>query len=357
MSTPSERRSTLLAGLVALGAAAAACAVAAWAGGGPQSLPDGALTTRMGLLPRAPLAGVAALVLVQFLFARRHFGDHAGALAALLTACSPLVLAVGRLPSPDALAAAAQTAALWLFLDLVRERENRLAPPLFVGLFALALALKERSVVFALPMLAFALHERFARRSEVSLARVAAALATPLFAGFVLWTVGDGSFATAVRGVASDYTALHGRGTWDRPIVELLLLSPWTTALALGALGWAVWRWRHGEYEALDAYVVLVVALALALLAGGGKSVRDVVALDALLRMLLVAYAAREVSRRRTAAPDGATRAPLAAALAVLALCTSDSVGFRTLFVARRVVDPTASALLEARDFVPPAPR
>ena len=342
-----ERNRTIFAAAVAVTAALAACAVVAFTNANAPALPAGAASTSLKLLPPLPLVDVAVLVLVQFVFARKHFGDYVGALAALLTACSPLALGLARTESPDVLCAAAQVATLWLFLDVVRERENRSALVLCPIAFAAALVLKERSLVLAAPMLAFALYERFVNRREVRFGWVAFTLVVPMFVAFVLWSIGDGSFAAAFVGPRNDYTQLLGRGAWHRHVVDLLLLSPWTMVAAIGAVALVACRRRQGEDESVVVYLALAAVLAIIGCSFGSMSVRDVLAVDVLLRVLVVGHGwnALRLGESR--------RVRLIAVAAVLLLCTAEIASFRTLFLEERIADPTSAALLEARKFVP----
>ncbi len=343
----SARRSTWAACAVALGVCATALSYVAWTRTSVPPLPAGATSTSLKLLPALPLVGFASLVLVQFLFARKHCGDHVGALVAVLTACSPLALGLARTESPDVLCAAAQVATLWLFLDVARERENRSALVLCPIAFAAALVLKERSIVLVAPMVVFALYERFANRRAVPLARVALVVVVPLFVGFVAWASADGSFSAAFVGPRNDYMERFGRGAWHRYVVDLLLLSPYTSAAAIGAVGVAVWRRRHGEDDALAMYLVLAALFVIAGLSFGSKSARDVLAVDALLRALVVglAWSALRLGEHR--------RTRVAAGVVVVCLCAAEIASFRALFIDARIADPTSAALLEARKFVP----
>lgn len=347
-SEVTTRRGVLLASLLASTGAAAACACVAWTRESAPALPDGAASTALDLVPHAPLLGVAALVLVQFAFACRHFGHRVGVLTALLSAASPLMLGTARMATPDLLASAAQVAAGWLFFEVVHTR-SRLSLASFVASFALALATKERSIVFIVPMLAFASWERFVERRDLSLGRVVLALAVPIGVGGLIWALAGGDAALGFGGVSNAYSRSFGRGAWYRCVIDLMLLSPWITALGLVAVLSEIWRRRVGERDSATLYLAFLAVLACAAESCGAICARDLVAVDAFLRALIVASAWRALR------PGSTHVGAFAVVFALLLVSASEIASFRALFLEARIADPTTQLLLQARRLVPPS--
>ena len=319
-------------------------------------------------LARLSLAAHAVLVVAAYLLARRALGPPLGALAAVLTAFSTLPLALGRLPLADAWAGATVALALWRWL-VWRERGRRARDGAwFAVAFAAALLVKETTVLLAPAFLVEGRcggprldggdgvlgrgPERTARRA---LSRDAAALAAPLVLALIVWTLacgGPGRLGEVLAVAATEpgrapYAVRYQSGPWYRYIVDLLLLSPWTTLLAIAGLGRALVRWREGTAGGAERLAALALACGLLGLAFLSKNARflsfAVVPISLLATGWLGELAAALRPRARLLGP----------ALAVLAVCALEVASWREIFVERQAYDPVTAVLAIARRIVP----
>jgi 4-amino-4-deoxy-L-arabinose transferase-like glycosyltransferase len=310
---------------------------------------------RLETLSHLSVASFLALVAVQFVFARRWFGDLKALLVAALTAFSPLYLGLSRLALTDSFVSLTQVASIWLFVEYVRAPQ-RLRWTLAFGLaFTFAILTKEISGLLALPFGLYALVERVLRKREVPLARTIAMLCVPALVSLVLWAVAAGNPATLLRVMkivllspaSNEYALAYGSGGWYRYPIDELLMSPWPTALGLAGVVVALWRWSKGEYDSLAVALALVYVAQVGVLSFFTKNLRYVAVLEMPLRILAVVLL-WEVLRARSS-----TIGRWACVACVALLCWLGHRDYELIWLRWKTYDPVTLPLAGARGLVP----
>ena len=305
------------------------------------------------------VAAFLLLCLVNYVFARRHFGEERACLLAALAGFSPLLMGLSRLAFSDSYAALCMTSVVWIFLEVVKDPESRAKRVLFVAMVFWTALVKELSVLLLVPFLAFLLYERLARREPHRIGRFlldvgiagAAVVAVLLLAagGFEpLWT----TIRTVLASPSTNrYAQRFGSGPWFRPILDFLLLSPWPILLATGWLGVTASRLRSGRYERESVYFGFVCATTILVLSFFTKNVRYVAALEMPIRAFAVLFVCDLV--RGPDASRGARRAGIVAAVAVAFLCWLDWRNYELFWVRHPGADPITQFLAGVRQLLP----
>ncbi len=296
---------------------------------------------------------------LNWFFARRHLGEVRALLVAALLGFSPLLLGLSRRAFSDGYAFLCSSAAVWLFLEAVKDPSSRRKRALFVVALAWTVLVKEHLVLLVLPFAAFLLYERWVRDVPHDLVRfgIDFAAAGVLVAGTLLLAAGGVAPVVAtVRAVlaspaTNDYAIDYGSGPWFSSVLDFLLLSPWPTLLAVGGfwitIGRAADRSEAGRYERESVYFAFLCAGVLLALDLFTKNVRYAAVLELPIRAfaaLLVCDLARSsASRRRT----------LLACAAVALLCCLDARGFRLFWIDNPGFDPVTTFLARVRQVIP----
>ena len=292
-----------------------------------------------------------------YAFARRFLGEPRGLFVAALVAFSPLWMGLARRALMDSFATLTSLLAIWTFFEAVRQPARAGLRWLFGAAFALSILGKETAVLLALPFALWLVVEVRIRRSQLPWRAFALALAAPPLVCAGTWLLAAGDSETLLRLVeiivtspaGNEYALAFGRGPWYRYLVDFLLLSPWTTVLALGAIGGFALRALGTRQDGADpilAYLALLVAAQLFAYAFFTKNVRYVAVLELPLRVFAVCALWELMPARRTRV------AVAACALVVALLCWSDHRSFRGIFVEGGVYDPVSAPLLSYRGLV-----
>ncbi len=316
----------------------------------------GALAVRLeGAQPEAlahvSLAAFVGLLVLVFLGTRAAFGARAAAATTLLLSVSPLHLGMARRALSDSLNATLALAALGLCLHALGGATRR---RWWLASMAFAVAFLGRELNLVLVPIALVLvGARAARRGEwPAPAAVAHVSVIPLALAAIVASLAAGGVAPAWRAFAGTigqpatnaYALAYGGGPWFRYLLDALLLSPWPPLLFIVWLGYLAGSAVDDERAWAWALVpVLFVACA----APFPKFVRWALAIDAPLRLGAVLLLERLLQR------TGARQSAALLAVAVGLLMMVDVGGFRRLFVAGDIYDPTTAILAAARDVVP----
>jgi 4-amino-4-deoxy-L-arabinose transferase-like glycosyltransferase len=301
------------------------------------------------------LACFLLLCVVNYAFARRHFGEERACLLAILAGFSPLLMGLSRLAFADSYSALCTTTTLWVFLEVVRDPASRSKRLLFSAVLAWSILVKEPSILVVPGFVLFLFYEKFVRREPHDLLRysidfgLAAAL---VLAALVPAAGGFGKLAETVHAVivspsTNRYAQRFGSGPWFRPILDFLLLSPWPTLLATGWFWRTACRLRSDRYERESAYFACVCAGMLLALSFFTKNVRYATALELPIRAfaaLLVYDLARQWGVRRAAVYAG---------IGVALLCLLDLHNFELFWVQHPGADPITQYLVGVRELVP----
>jgi 4-amino-4-deoxy-L-arabinose transferase-like glycosyltransferase len=298
---------------------------------------------------------------LNYAFARRHFGEERACLLAALAAFSPLLMGLSRLAFADSYAALCTTAAIWLFLEVLKDPSRRWKRLVFSAALVWTVLVKEPSVLLVPAFVLFLLYERFVRREPHDL--VARALdfvlaGATVFAVLVLAAGGFGTLSSTVHAVivspaTNRYAQRFGSGPWFRPILDFLLLSPWTTLLGIGGFWWTATRLHPGRYERERVCFAFVCASMLLALSFFTKNVRYATALELPTRALAALFVCDVVLGSGTDEGSAPRRARVVAAGAVLLLCFLDWRNYQLFWVEHPGADPITQFLVDVRKLVP----
>jgi 4-amino-4-deoxy-L-arabinose transferase-like glycosyltransferase len=301
----------------------------------PQVLAD--LSTTAGILSIA----------LTFLLGRELLGDDAALVASLLTATSPLQLAMGRRALQDEVLCAAMLLTVWLLVLLVRnpERGRRRTLLIVSALLAttLALGIKEAFPFYFPPILAMLWLIAPQPRLR-SLAPVAAILTGSALLNAAIFSILARSttayvavWRAATSTIAAPFAVQYQSGPMHRPLFDFLLLAPIVMLLAIAAAA-------RGINRPPVAALVMFAVVALVLFGlFSSKNVRYAIGVDPILR-LLAAWLIVNLPRRPW----------LPLAMLVL-IATTELQLFSTVFKEYDVYDPTSANLLEALHVIPPS--
>jgi 4-amino-4-deoxy-L-arabinose transferase-like glycosyltransferase len=295
------------------------------------------------------IAGIGTIALGTFMV-RRLLGMNMALATAGLLAFSPLATGMARRALLDAPFALAAVAAIWAFHRAwYRPDWLRLS---ILGIVLLAGWLIKESMAFVyIPMVAIAAYYRFGRSSRTSPRLLVPLLAAPALAVIPwAWTAGGfrqliDAYVLFVRPqIQSEYVIRLQSGPWFRYLVDLMLLSPVTTLLAVMGFGWVLARreeialCREGRLT-----VVWLVSGFLPYSLMAMKNVRFALYLDVPLRILaaiaIFALMARWTENRKLAWTPWV--------LLLIVVC-SDAIQFWRIFIVGKVYDPVTIHLIRA---------
>jgi 4-amino-4-deoxy-L-arabinose transferase-like glycosyltransferase len=310
----------------------------------------GAECTHRSLAWVSTLAGILALV-ATFLLVRELVDVPVALAATALSVASPLQLALGRRALSDEVYCAAVLFALWALVRAARAPPGAILGRYAVSILlsALAVSIKETAVLL-LPAALIAVYvlrgKRFDRRDLVL-------FVAPALLAYLVFSLLAGSASAAfslVRAehagtVGASYIEQHNSGPAHRLLVDLLMLAPLTSILALASLTLCVFDWRN----ITPGLRTVVLVLAFILLVGSilpVKNVRYVVHTDAFIRALAAWLL---VARVGPASRFGRLLAGVLGLTCVL----NEAVLFHRIFVAGEVYDPVTDNLTRALEMAP----
>lgn len=294
------------------------------------------------------LAGIAAIALI-YAVARRLSSRSVGLLAAAFAVTSPIQLGMGRRALEDCLFLVAVLLALWSTLLLVERRNGTawwIAHGAAVAAFAFAFAVKESFFIYyaalALVLLA-ARREIRPRIGDVAVFALAPVVYVAVFGALSGDVRQILDFARIAREVIdAPYVIRFQSGPPFEPLIDLFVLAPVVSLLAVGSAGVALAHARRREVSG-EPLVLFTLALLVAY-AFVPKDARYFMPGDAAFRML----AAWGIV---TLAPAGRTLLYGLASIAVNAI--SEIAIFTIVFVEAGVYDPVLANLLDALHLIP----
>lgn len=305
------------------------------------------------------LASHLAMVAMVYACARRWFETYKAVLVSALVASSTLYLGLARLALTDSFISLSQAAAIWLFLDYVRDPTRTLRALAFAAVFAFAMLTKEIAVLLALPFAALAAVERWYAKREIPLVRTLVILIAPGVACVIGWVLAAGSPTTLFRVLeivlaspsTNAYAQQFGSGAWYRYPIDELLMAPWPTLLGLAGVAIALWRWKRAEYGTLAVGMALVYVAQIGVLGFFTKNLRYVAVLEVPLRVLAVV-----LLWELFGAKNGLVGRALCTA-AVALLCWWGWSDFERIWLEYRTYDPVTTVLVGVRGMIPTQPR
>jgi 4-amino-4-deoxy-L-arabinose transferase-like glycosyltransferase len=314
--------------------------------------------TNAVVLQYLSIAAYLANAIVNYLFARRHFGEPAAVCIGVLWTFSPLMMGLSRLALTDSFIALCMCLTTWLFLEVVDRPESRARRILFMAALGFTVLTKELSALLVIPYATFVLIERFWRREPMNLVKFALTFAIPGIVILPIFVVAAGGASPLLQTTrivlespsTNRYAILLGSGPWFRYLIDFFCLSPITMLLGIGGFSLFVTRLRAGEY---DRRLMLMATIAVCLLFAFSfftKNVRYAVLLELPIR-IFAAWVLIEMVKAKSA-----VRSAVLCGVAIALLCWLDWRMFEVYWVDGRGYDPVTQALLRARHIVPVRP-
>ena len=310
-------------------------------------------------LQNLSLASFLLLVVLNYVFARRHFGEPRALFIGVLIGFSPLLMGISRLALTDSFNALCMTTTVWLFLEFLEEPQKLARMIGFGAALTFMVLVKELSVLLVVPFLAFLLYERFVRRVPHDLKRFALCFAASGIVAASIFVLAAGSVPKLLETTrivlaspaTNPYAIAFGSGPWTRAILDYLLFSPWPTLLAIGWFFVVAVHLRDGRYERESVYLAFVAGFLILLLSFFTKNIRYTVVLELPIRafaVLLLWEVFGGLRRSTTIALTGA---------AVAVLCWIDWRSFQLVWVDMRCYDPVTYYLALFLHLFPPPTR
>jgi hypothetical protein len=295
------------------------------------------------------LSTVAFLLLCAF-FAARLSGHEHGLIVLLLVGVAPMQLYMAQRALIDGFFALVALLGLWLLWESLRTGRRRN----FAG-FALAtaalVATKENAVFVFVGYLAAACAYLISLGKKPSAELAGAFVTGPLMgtAALIIAAAGIEPLWQALnlnvqKSLVSPYAHATGNGPWHRYLIDLIIVSPAVTLLAISSLGSKALREKNGMFLAafLASTYILMCQVKL------GMNLRYTLIWDFTLRWF-AAVLVLQISRK-----TGFGR--LIFTLTLLVVAASELWQAETLFRGGRVYDPVPAATLQALDILPRAP-
>lgn len=301
------------------------------------------------------LASFLLLCILNYLFARRHFGEPRALFIGALVGFSPLLMGLSRLALSDSFVALWMTSAVWLYLEVLEDPACRRKRLLFMAVVTGMVLVKEIAVLLVAPFLAFLLYERFGRGIPHDLRRFALCFASPGVVVVSILILAAGGFGplwetvTIVLGspASNRYAIRFGSGPWFRVILDFLLLSPWPTLLAIGWFWITASRLRSGRYDRESVYLAFLMATLLLVFSFFTKNVRYAAVLDVPVRVFAVLLVCDLCQGPRV------VRTGLVSGGVVAILCWLDWNNFDLIWVQHEGYDPITRFLGLVRKVIP----
>lgn len=301
------------------------------------------------------IASHLLLVLLNYLFARRRFGEPRALFIGVLIGFSPLLMGISRLALTDSFNALCMTTTVWLFLELLEDPRSRGRSILFVAALAFMVLVKELALLLVVPFIAFLLFERFVRRVPHDLRRFALCFAISGLVAAPIFALAAGSVPKLLETTrivlaspaTNRYAIAFGSGPWTRAILDYLLFSPWPTLFAIGWFFVQVLRLCERRYERDSVFLCFVSGFLILLLSFFTKNVRYTVVLELPIRVFTVLLPWEVFGRLRSPWRIAAV------GTIVLVLVWLDWRTFDHLWVENHCYDPVTAALAIFRHLIP----
>jgi hypothetical protein len=294
------------------------------------------------------------LVGITFLFARRRYSFRISFATAVLLAVSPLALGLGRRALIDSYSILWGGLSSWCFLDCLRHRESWYKWASFIIVFVIAILAKETNVLLSIVFIAWPIisyGKRLDRKLVMLLGgSLLSAWGLTLLA-YILSAGGLSPFLTVVKLIlyspnSNEYALRFGGGPWFRYIVDFILISPITSLFAIG-MGGIILAGKREQENSESLFFLFLIASLLFTFSFFTKNVRYV-GLIILPMSFLAAMFVNELSCRWKGAWQH-----VFFALVMIAVCTTELVSFKRIFIDYRTYDPVTYRLLLSREMMP----
>jgi len=290
-------------------------------------------------------------LIISFYFVEKYFGRKTAFLFTILSAISPLNMAMARRALMDSTANLFMACTIWIFLESLREKKGY-KTALFVIIFAITILIKESSVLLCPFFILYLLVRRGVFKKPL---RLIDFLSTTLFpfilvgAIYLLAAGGASSVITTLKIIMNsprfnEYAILYGSGPWFRYLIDFILLSPWTCILAISFVLYYI---TGSKWQEEVLYLILLSITLVLLFAFLTKNARYLIILDMPIRLFTVLML-NELTQRLFK-----NKSYTILFVLVIIISLIDYSYFNNLFNSQGIYDPTTFQLLRAEHIIP----
>lgn len=289
------------------------------------------------------------LIAICYYYCRRLFDREKAILLALLTAFSPLNMAMSRRALSESVSMLLLCLSAWLFLDMMQKDRSALKKALFVFVFSYSILVKETNCLLAVPFVIYMAIHKFHFKKALQPADVLCVLVYPAVLAGSVYLIAFGSLFDVLRivGIAASsakinlFALKYGGGPWFRYIIDFMLLSPWIVIFSVGYIFYMMLNFsKASEGEVYFLVILLAMFSVFNLFA---KNVRYVMIFDLPMRLFFILMLYKLVAIRS----DRIRYAVIT--LIVSLICLTGFLTYNDFFINKGLYNPMTTWLLELR--------
>ncbi len=300
------------------------------------------------------LSFVSYLLFIAFCyyFCRKLFDKEKAVLLSLLTAFSPLNMAMSRRALSESVTTLFLGLAIWLFLDMMHNDRSPLKKVIFTLVFSYSILVKETNCLLAAPFIVYMAVYKSHFKRELKISDILSVSVYPALIAGSIYILVFGSLSDVLRIVnitfssakLNPFSIRYGGGPWFRYIMDFMLLSPWVAIFAIGYVFYLITNLNKADGREIYFLVVLITLFPIFNIFG--KNVRYVMIFDLPLRLffILMLYKLAAFKSDRTRF--------IVICVLVSFICVSDFLTYNDFFVSKGLYNPITTWLLELRGIV-----
>jgi len=296
-------------------------------------------------------------IIINFYFAKKFFGKDIAYLFALLSASSPLVMAMGKRALADSNVNLFWALSIWTFMDfLITKKKSKFV--LFLIAYSFCIVVKESSLALLVFFAAFFLIYKYYFKNNLFDTYFLGIIFIPLITvavSYIFLFGGISNFLGLIKGIfdthfgsvkLSEYAVLFCSGPWYRYIIDYLLLSPITTLLFTGYIGHIlVSRKREWKIVYFLLYFIIVFIIFSSL--KYSKVVRFVINLEMVMNLFSV-FMLYDLFKQ-----EDRKKQNNLVFISVIAIFFVNYLNYLSLFCLNNIYDPITYWLLAAKKIIP----
>lgn len=296
-------------------------------------------------------------LLTCFCYSKKFFSRDIAYLFTLLVSVSPLIMAMAKRALSDSSLNLFWALSIWSFLDFLKT-QKRYKFIIFLIIYSSSILIKESSLVLLLPFVLFSLLYKFFLKKPLSSAYILNTIFLPFCIVGILYLFLCGGISNCSQLIArsidahfiavkeSRYAVFFCSGPWYRYILDYLLLTPITTLLFIGYIGYEFvikkWEWER--------YYFFIYILIVFLILGNlnyNKVVRFVINFDMVISLFSI-FMLYEIFRQKNARNQ-----VILVFSSVAVIFFINYMNFIKLFCQYNIYDPVTYWLLAASKLIP----
>jgi 4-amino-4-deoxy-L-arabinose transferase-like glycosyltransferase len=287
-----------------------------------------------------------------FYYAKKFFGIKIALFFVLLLSYSPIMMALAKRALGDSDANLFLALSFWAFMDYLSDQRLRKLG-IFIVVFTVSILVKETSLAFIIFIYIFSLiHKNYFRR-PLNTTYLWLSVSVPIILAVSGMIIAFGSFdnfflmiysVLKSRGEAalSPYAVFFGSGPWFKYIVDYLLLSPFTTLMAIGYFGYRLLA-RRFEWKIVYFSVFFLVFFLLLSNVKFTKDVRYVMIFEMVFYLFSIFFLFNVTKGKQKYVLN-----------IIILICFINYFNFIKLFYVNNIYDPVSYHLLWSKEFIPP---